>query len=479
MHTMHFTLSGSQGYHTLMMLPKGLLKEYAHTLVWLMRLVDALLLLAAGVLAYEYRFHAFPSWMYAQALLLSAVVAFPIFSFCGMYRSFRRDSFSDMMMTLTQGIVCLSLFLLALAFVMKIGFLYSRLWFFSWILLSWFFLVLFRTFILMTLRVMRRYGLNERQIVLIGSGAMVKQILKQLQQSLWTGLRVIAVISDDANDLDDNIPVHAMPDNLTQWLTSKRADECWIASSLPMMNDIQTILFALRHSMITTRCILDFQCMDLLNYSVSEIGGMPLFTLRSSPMVGLNRLIKAIEDRVLSAFILICISPILLMIALLIKLTSKGPVFYKQARMGWNGLEFDMLKFRTMPVNSESRTGPVWATAADQRPTRLGKWLRRLSLDELPQFINVLKGDMSIVGPRPERKVFVDQFKDRIPRYMQKHYVKAGITGWAQVNGWRGNTSLEKRIEFDLYYIEHWSLWFDLKIILLTVVRGFVHPNAY
>jgi putative colanic acid biosynthesis UDP-glucose lipid carrier transferase len=147
--------------------------------------------------------------------------------------------------------------------------------------------------------------------------------------------------------------------------------------------------------------------------------------------------------------------------------------------VSWNGKEFEMLKFRTMPVDAEASTGPVWAKEGEKRATKIGRFLRRTSLDELPQFINVLRGEISIVGPRPERMVFVDEFKDRIPRYMQKHLVKAGITGWAQIHGWRGNTSLEKRIEYDLYYIEHWSLLLDIKIIFLTLFRGFINKNAY
>jgi exopolysaccharide biosynthesis polyprenyl glycosylphosphotransferase len=163
----------------------------------------------------------------------------------------------------------------------------------------------------------------------------------------------------------------------------------------------------------------------------------------------------------------------------LVKLTSSGPVFYRQVRMGLDGRAFEMLKFRTMQVHAEAETGPVWAQAHDPRRTPIGAFLRRTSLDELLQFWNVLKGEMSIVGPRPERPEFIVQFRERFPQYMLRHKMKAGITGWAQVNGWRGNTSLEKRLEYDLYYIVHWSIWFDLKIILLTLWRGFVHKHAY
>ena len=162
-----------------------------------------------------------------------------------------------------------------------------------------------------------------------------------------------------------------------------------------------------------------------------------------------------------------------------VKLSSRGGVLYKQQRMGLNGKTFDMLKFRTMPTDAEKSSGPVWATAGEERATPVGSFLRRTSLDELPQFFNVLKGEMSVVGPRPERPVFIQEFRQRVPGYMLRHKTKAGITGWAQVNGWRGDTSLEKRIEYDLYYIQNWSLALDLKIMWLTIWKGFVSENAY
>ncbi len=196
-------------------------------------------------------------------------------------------------------------------------------------------------------------------------------------------------------------------------------------------------------------------------------------------MDGFNRVIKNIEDKVFASLILLFISPVFILIMIGVKLSSPGPVFFRQKRIGWNNKEITILKFRSMPIDAEKYSGPVWAKAGEQRATRFGQFLRSISLDELPQFINVLKGDMSIVGPRPERPHFVAQFKDKIPGYMKKHMVKAGITGWAQVNGWRGNTDIKKRLEYDLYYIEHWSLWLDIKIILLTLFKGFVHKNAY
>jgi putative colanic acid biosynthesis UDP-glucose lipid carrier transferase len=196
-------------------------------------------------------------------------------------------------------------------------------------------------------------------------------------------------------------------------------------------------------------------------------------------MDGANRYIKAAEDRILTLIILSLIAPFMLLIGIGVKLSSPGPVFYRQERLGWNGEVFTMYKFRTMPVDVERETGAIWSRSGEKRATKFGAFLRKTSLDELPQFFNVLKGDMSIVGPRPERAVFVDKFKDEIPDYMKKHLVKAGVTGWAQVNGWRGDSDLKKRIECDMFYIENWSFWFDLKIILLTLVKGFVHKNAH
>jgi putative colanic acid biosynthesis UDP-glucose lipid carrier transferase len=209
------------------------------------------------------------------------------------------------------------------------------------------------------------------------------------------------------------------------------------------------------------------------------VAGIPTLDVSVSPLHGVNRYIKEIEDRLLALIALLLISPLMLIIALGVKLSSPGPVFYKQERVGWNNRRFVILKFRSMPVDAEANSGAVWAKPGEKRATRFGSFLRKTSLDELPQLINVLRGDMSLVGPRPERPDFVEVFKDQVPNYMKKHMVKAGITGWAQVNGWRGDTDLNQRIEHDLYYIQHWSIWFDLEIALRTVFTGFVNKNAY
>ena len=216
-----------------------------------------------------------------------------------------------------------------------------------------------------------------------------------------------------------------------------------------------------------------------LHTEVESFEDMPIVTIVQSPMTGWDKVLKRIIDIFGALIALVLFSPLMLIIAIVIRLTSSGPSLYGQERMGLDGHTFNALKFRSMHLDAESKTGAVWASENDERRTKFGTFLRKYSLDELPQLFNVFKGEMSLVGPRPERPVFIDQFKSQIPNYMLRHKVKAGITGWAQINGWRGNTSLEKRIEFDLYYIERWSIWFDIKILFLTFFRGFFGTNAY
>jgi exopolysaccharide biosynthesis polyprenyl glycosylphosphotransferase len=223
---------------------------------------------------------------------------------------------------------------------------------------------------------------------------------------------------------------------------------------------------------------------DLLQHitfraGVEDLDGLPVVHLTQTPLTGWMSLTKRALDIGISLGALAFFSPLFGLIALAIRLEDRGPVFYRQTRMGLDGRPFDILKFRSMRPGAEDESGPVWSAPDDPRRTRVGRFLRATSLDELPQLANVLRGEMSIVGPRPERPEFVRDFKDRFPQYMVRHRVRAGMTGWAQVNGWRGNTSLSKRIEYDLYYIENWSLALDLKILWMTVKHGFLHRNAY
>jgi len=229
---------------------------------------------------------------------------------------------------------------------------------------------------------------------------------------------------------------------------------------------------------VIVKFVPDLFSFDLMHAKWTDFKGFPVISVYDTPLnSGTSKFLKRSEDLIISSIILTLISPIMLVLAIGVKLSSPGPIFYRQTRVGWNGVNFEMLKFRSMPVDVE-KDGVKWGSATSKTNTKFGHFIRATSLDELPQFINVLKGDMSIIGPRPERDVFVEQFRKEIPRYMQKHMVKAGISGWAQIHGWRGDTCLEKRVEYDIHYINNWSLWLDIKIIILTVFKGFVNKNA-
>ncbi len=465
------------------MLPKGLLKEYSRTLSMFIRILDMGTILLAAWVAYLLRFsHQDITPSYWGAIWIGVLLTPIVFSFFHIYDSLRGKGFLRHVLTLVQAVCVAALLMAGLSFFTKSGDTFSRAWFAAWWGLALVLLVLIRCSVLLCLRYMRTRGMNERRVVILGAGELGAKLAATVQQAIWTGFRVESFIDDFADKKPgfiQHIPVLQTPEHLSDYLREQKIDEIWMALPLRAESRVKAILHELRHHTITTRFVLDIFGMDLVNHKVVDLAGFPTIDICSTPMVGVNRLLKAVEDRLLAAFILLCISPLLVAIAMAVKLSSPGPIFYRQKRVGWNGEEFEMLKFRSMPVNAEAASGPVWASKGDGRATKVGQFLRRTSLDELPQFINVLKGEMSIVGPRPERKIFVDEFKEKIPRYMEKHLVKAGITGWAQVNGWRGNTSLEKRIEYDLYYIEHWSLFFDLKIIFLTIFRGFINRNAY
>ncbi len=452
------------------MLSKGILKEHATTLSWVAKIVDVLLFLGAGVAAFYAHFHnLYFLNLYWIALLLAALLIVPVFSFFGVYGSLRGRSLFKHLKNLYLGLLMLMLLLAAITFITKTGPAFSRAWFLLWALFAVVLLTIFRICLRHVLHAMRKRGWNQRSILIVGTQAMNNDLVARIKNNICCGFNIKTVMN-----------FRDKPDNFAEYVKDSGVDEVWLGLSLKQEDQVKKIMHTLRHNIITVRYFPDIFGVSLLNQTTTtEILGLPAINIITTPMVGTSRILKSIEDKVLAALILLVISPLMLLIAVLVKLTSKGPVFYKQERVGYNGKNFNMLKFRSMPVNAEVETGAVWAKKGEERATKIGAFLRKTSLDELPQFLNVLKGDMSIVGPRPERPIFVDQFKHQVPNYMQKHLVKAGITGWAQINGWRGDTSLEKRIEYDLYYIEHWSLWFDLRIIFLTVFKGFVNKNAY
>ena len=462
---------------------RGLLKENASLFEALMRVFDPLFVILAGWVAYGWYFH---TWTmperYLLALLGMALACIALFPLLRIYSPQRGVSLFEEAGRVVNAWLLIAAVWFGFVFISKTGNDFSRAWSLYLIVFGAALHFAFRGIIRLGLRYLRGHGYNQRHIVIVGAGRLGRDIVDRLARNAWSGLSVRAFYDDDpllAGTRVEGIDVRGTVDDVARNLASETVDQVWIALPLRADARIRELLLQLRRHSVDVRLVPDIYSFTLLNHSMSEVAGLPVINLTDSPLSGVNRVIKGAEDFALSLVMLTIASPVMALIALGVKLSSPGPVFYRQERVTWNGERFRMLKFRTMPVDAESATGPVWASADAPRAKPFGAFLRRYSLDELPQFINVLRGEMSIVGPRPERPEFVERFKDEIPGYMQKHLVKAGITGWAQVNDLRGNTDLAARVRYDLYYIENWSLMFDLRILALTFVHVFRTRNAY
>ena len=444
---------------------------YVRYLAWA---VDVLIITALGLAVYAEYHQTWQSWWLVPPVyvVLMAVAAALLGLFSGrLYRSWRVNDLGLMLRTMSSVWLMVVAVLTLGLFLSKSSVDVSRVWFLTWGLGCWFVLGVQRLLAYGFLRAIRRQGLNFRTVLIVGFSSTSEQVLDVIAKSAWSGLRVVGQVA--AEDLESYLsaPEKAQP------------NEVWLCMPMSDAAGIQQALNALRFSTADIRLVPDLFALKLINHGVSQALGIPMLDLSTSPVTGATRLLKNIEDKVLAFVILLLISPLMLAIAVLIKLTSPGPVVFKQMRLCWNGREIRVYKFRTMVVHQEEGQAVTQATVGDQRITPVGAFLRRTSLDELPQFFNVLQGKMSIVGPRPHALAHNDYYKDLVPKYMLRHKVKPGITGWAQVNGFRGETDtldkMEKRIEYDLFYIENMSIAFDLKIIAMTLFKGFVHRNAY
>jgi Undecaprenyl-phosphate glucose phosphotransferase len=463
-----------------------MLKAHSRLLEQGMLVGDLVLVAACWVAAYGLRFYVVgplqhdvpPLSDYLLMLLPILVVWGMSFRAFGLYRPRRIGSHlseaADVAKASTMGVLVL---VAVMTFFFR-GYDYSRLaivyfWLLS-IAVIWFSRGAFRE----GLRFARRRGYNLRYAVVVGDGELPAMVVQRLQGRPDVGIQVLGVISDDKDGPAGARRLGGYAD-LRAVLDANTVDHVILALAHEDYGRLGGLLDAVGDEPVTIHVVPDLLRFASLRGGIEQFEGMPFIHLRESPLYGWSRLAKRVFDAAFSAAVLAVLWPLLLFIGAAVKASSSGPVLFRQERMGLDGRRFAMLKFRTMLPDAEASSGPVWARPADTRRTRLGGFLRRFSLDELPQFINVLRGDMSVVGPRPERPVFVERFRQTVPGYMLRHKVKSGITGWAQVNGLRGNTSLEKRIQYDIDYIERWSLWLDLKIIGLTVVRVIFDRNAY
>ncbi len=322
-------------------------------------------------------------------------------------------------------------------------------------------------------------GVGADRVLIVGTGEVGRMILQKIIQQPELGYRVVGFI--DVNGSASTVmgmPVLGRPGDIPRVIEEHKVDEVIIALPEASHQDIVGLIALCEREKVGIKVFPDVFQIMASEISIGDLGGLPLLTVRDVAMRGWRLVAKRAMDIIGATIGLILLSPIMVATAIAIKLESPGPVFYVQERMGLDARPFKMLKFRSMRVDAE-KDGPGWTRPGDPRVTRVGRFIRKYSIDELPQFINVLMGDMSLVGPRPERPVYVEQFRQRIPRYMDRHREKAGITGWAQVNGLRGDTSIAERTKYDLWYIENWSLWLDIKIIIRTLFRIFRDRNAY
>ncbi|SFP76696.1 putative colanic acid biosysnthesis UDP-glucose lipid carrier transferase [Geopseudomonas sagittaria] len=447
-----------------------------YPLTMLAAVVDFLLVVAAGYLAHLWRFDSLTlNGRYTTATFVCALLVMLSLLMSGVYGSWRGKSFLQQQGRVWLGWLVAIGIALSVAFFLKISEKYSRQWFVGLVVLAGSASALLRLGAFLALRRLRSAGRNLKSVLLVGNGGAAARQLHNGHSLGEFGFR-----------LAQTLPFAHGEQWLTQLVASveeQGAHEVWLCLPLSEGNAIRSVLYALRHHTVAVRFIPEWGDLPLLNHKISNIAGLYSLDLSCSPMDGPARVIKRLEDMLVGGVISLLILPVCIGIALAIKLSSPGPVLFKQYRTGINGQKFKVYKFRSMVVHQESHGEVTQAQRQDPRITRVGAFLRRTSLDELPQFFNVLQGRMSIVGPRPHALAHNEYYKDLVESYMQRHKVKPGITGWAQVNGYRGETDtldkMQKRVEHDLWYIDNWSLWLDLKIIFLTIFKGFIGKNAY
>ncbi len=459
---------------------------------------DLIATVAAFFAAWYLRFEATiypaaeqPDFLRYLSLLPLVLLLWPIvFYFHGLYQKLRGRSRAEEAINIVVAAILASLLLsFAIVWVRPVAraddpyaiFGYSRLFLVLLAALDVFFVVAARNLIRNVLERLRLSGHNLQRILIVGAGVLGKEVAKKLLHHRELGFDVVGFLDDDPGKADlryEGLAVLGGLDAVSEVLEREKVDQVYVALPVEAHSKTMQVLRAVAQQCVEVRLVPDVLQYATLKASLEDLDGTPVINLSQVPLQGWGSLIKRALDIAAAAALLVLLLPFFPLIALAIWIEDRGPIFYHQERMGLDGRPFQILKLRSMRVGAESSTGPVWAIKDDPRRTRIGAFLRKWSIDELPQLWNVVRGEMSIVGPRPERPAFVHEFKEKLPQYMLRHRVKSGITGWAQVHGWRGNTSIRKRLQYDLYYIENWSLKLDLKILWMTLRHGLRH-NAY
>ncbi|MEM1416105.1 MAG: undecaprenyl-phosphate glucose phosphotransferase [Myxococcota bacterium] len=464
----------------------GIIRPYHSTLVLLQRLADVCMIVLAHVVAVRLYDHA--NWV--PAYTVAAVSAGLLFLFAaeafGLYRGFRGVPLRHELARVWGAWAIVVAALLLTAFALKQTATYSRVANFLWFLGAPTLVSVVRTVARATLKEARRRGLNTRRVAIVGMTEMAERVAKRIRETPWLGLELDGVYEDRALDRCHEVrtSIAGLSGNFSQLVERAKAGEldgvymCLPLKAEPRVNEL---LRQLADTTASVYYVPDFYAFDLLHGRWSQLGEIPLVSVFETPFQGTDGWLKRLEDIVLGTCALAVAAIPMLFIAIGVKVTSRGPVFFRQRRYGLNGEVIDVLKFRSMTV-MENGDDVKQATKGDKRITPFGRFLRRTSLDELPQLFHVVSGSMSLVGPRPHAVAHNELYRKRIHGYMLRHKVKPGLTGWAQVNGWRGETDtldkMEKRIEHDLDYIRRWNLLFDLRIVFMTFFSRSVHNNA-
>lgn len=454
-------------------------------LALLARLVDVAAIWLAGYLATQLRFTDAPAGgapIHEVILYFSCTVAFIVLPVFDLYTSWRGRSLLSLAGRIVGAWTLIWLIAIMMSFLLHQTGAMSRLWAAYWYVGGLAGLISTRLAGYLLLTVARGAGRNSKHVLIVGFGNAGQEMYRRAAANRWSGFRVAAIYADADFSTPNDVHRLSHLDEVAPFARQNQVDEIWITLPISATRQMQSIAYALRNDFIDIKWIPSLMDFELLNHHISDFMGMPAVALNRPPALGVRGLLKAMFDRTFAALVLLALSPLFLTIAALIKRDSPGPVFFRQERLGLDGRIIRVFKFRSMNVHQEHGV-VTQATKGDSRITPLGAFLRRTSLDELPQFINVLTGEMSVVGPRPHAMAHNDLYKEQLDYYMLRHRVKPGITGWAQIHGYRGETDtldkMAKRVEHDLFYIKNWSFWMDLRIIFWTALKGWTGRNAY
>ena len=431
--------------------------------------------------------------MQSVSLAFDCLLVVVFFPALGIYQSWRGKPLMDLLFRVCGGWVMVEITGVLISFSLHRSDLLSRLWLAYWAVATIVLLIVTKALVYTILKGLRREGFNHKAVAIVGGAPYGKFLIEQMRIRPEAGFSPVVVYDEDApidpyQDPDtvqaiEGVPVEREFATMIQLVRGRAIKELWLALPISKEKTIHRFVMELRNDFVNIRFIPDVRSLTLFSQPMVDLLGVPAINLAASPITDLRVLPKRVFDRLFAFGALTALTPLMLVIAVMVKLSSPGPVFFRQKRKGIDGNQFEIYKFRSMKVHAETAGKITQATRRDPRITAVGAFLRRTSLDELPQFINVLRGEMSVVGPRPHALEHDDIYKDLVKGYMHRYRIKPGITGWAQINGYRGETDrIEKmmgRVKLDLYYMQNWTFWLDIKIVVLTLWKGFVGSNAY